>query len=130
MAQVIIKDETASGDILNEISFEIDKESITLRGLITTRVETEVAKFNKGNKKVFNGLIKPTAAEAELNGYRFKKRKLVDVEKQVYVALDAFSKNGYFVFVNDEQVTDLDQELLVGEDTSVSFLKLTPLVGG
>ena len=76
------------------------------------------------------GLVQPTETESALNGYRMKTRRQVDAEKQVYVAPDAFQKNGYFVFINDMQAESLDQEVVVTEDLKVSFVKLTPLVGG
>jgi len=44
--------------------------------------------------------------------------------------LDAFQKNSFFVLVDDYQVADLQEEMLVSKDTKVSFVQLTPLVGG
>lgn len=130
MITLTIKDETASGDILNEILIKVENERTTLKDIITARVLSEVNAYNNTNPEYFKGLIQPNEAERTLNGFRIKKKKKIDGEQQVYVALDAFLKNGYFVIVDDEQVTDYDQEILVSEDTSISFLKLTPLVGG
>jgi len=61
---------------------------------------------------------------------QMKKGATIDAEKQTYVALDAFQKNGFFMLVNDYQVGDLHEEILVDEHTKVSFVRLTPLVGG
>ena len=49
---------------------------------------------------------------------------------QTYVAMEAFKNNGFFILIDDEQVDDLTQKFLVDESTTVSFVKLTPLVGG
>ena len=130
MTELIIKDETVGGDILNEIKIKIDSERIMVRDIIASRVTAEVKTYNKKLPEYFNGLIKPSDAEQTLNGFKMKKRKVVDPEKQIYVAYEAFQKNGFFVLIDDVQCESLDQEVLVNENTSVSFLKLTPLVGG
>ena len=130
MTTLIIKDETASGDILNEIRIKVENERTTLRDIITARVLTEVENYNNSKPEYFKGLIQPSEAEKTLNGFRVKKRKTIDGEQQVYVALEAFLKNGYFVIVDDEQITDYDKEILVNSETNINFLKLTPLVGG
>ncbi|GAA3561481.1 hypothetical protein [Snuella lapsa] len=130
MTTITIKDQTASGNILNEIRIKVENERTTLKDIITARVLSEVNSYNENKPDIFKGLIQPSDTERTLNGFRVKKNKNIDAEQQVYVALDAFLKNGYFVIVDDEQITDYDQEILVSPETEISFLKLTPLVGG
>ncbi|GAA0890612.1 hypothetical protein GCM10009122_02900 [Fulvivirga kasyanovii] len=127
---ITIKDETIGGDILNEIKIRIDRESIKVKDLIASRVTAEVDAYNDRLPEYYNGLVKPSDAEQTLNGYKMKNRKKVDAEKQVYIALEAFQSNGFFILVDDTQCEDLEQEVLVNENTSISFLKLTPLIGG
>jgi hypothetical protein len=76
------------------------------------------------------GLIQPKDSEKDLNGYKVKKNRIVDVELQISTALAAFKNNGFFLLVNDKQLTELDDEIIITPNTSVSFLKLIPLVGG
>ncbi len=130
MTILTIKDETASGDILNEIRIKVENERTTLKDIITARVLTEVENYNNSKSEYFKGLIQPSDTEKTLNGFRVKKRKSIDGEQQVYVALYAFMRNGFFVIVDDEQITDYDEEILVNTDTKISFFRLTPLVGG
>ncbi|MCE7996995.1 MAG: hypothetical protein HEP71_33865 [Roseivirga sp.] len=130
MTELLIKDETAGGDILNEISIQIEKERITVRDIIASRVEAEVKNYNTRLPEYFRGLVQPSASEQTLNGFKMKKGKEVDVEKQVYTALEAFQQNAYFLLVDDTQCEDLDEELLLNQHTTISFIKLTPLVGG
>lgn len=126
-----IKDETALGKVLHELELSLSEDIITVRELIRQRVYAEVEAYNRKADEVFHGLVQPTDAEATLNGYRMKgKTSFVDPEKQFYVALDAFMKNGFFILVDDRQVEGLEEKILVAEDTSVSFVKLTQLVGG
>lgn len=127
---ITVRDEALSGEILNEIRLDVKSEHIRVKDIIAARVESEVNAYNAKLPDYFKGLIKPTEAEETLNGYKLKERKPIDVEQQVFVAYDAFQKNGYFVLVDDQQVDDLEQEVRVSPETGISFVKLTPLIGG
>lgn len=119
-----------TGKLLNELLLQIEDETITVAGLIKARVQAEVEQFNESTHPHYFGLVQPAAAERVLNGYKMKKGAVIDAEKQTYIALDAFQKNGFFVLVDDYQVGDLHEEILIDEHTKVSFVRLTPLVGG
>lgn len=54
----------------------------------------------------------------------------VDPEREVERALAAFTAGTCLLFIDGEQVRDLDQQVPVGIDTKVQFLRLVPLVGG
>jgi hypothetical protein len=127
---IVIKDETSSGKVINEIRIALKSQTVTVRDIIEARVEHEVNAYNNKLPEYFSGLVQPTNAEQTLNGYKMRERKKVDPEKQVYIALNAFQKNGYFVLIDDKQAESLDQQVLTTEKTVVSFVKLTPLVGG
>jgi hypothetical protein len=127
---LIVKDETFAGKILREISLEFKSEMVSVREIITERVLQEVEIYNHKLPEYFNGLIEPTEAEKTLNGYKLKPKKLIDGEKQVYTALDAFQKNGFFMLVDSIQAESLEQMLELKPNTQISFIKLTPLVGG
>lgn len=129
--ELILKDVTFTGDILNQIKIAVKNERTTVKELIATRVQAEVKAYNDKLPEYFNGLIQPTNAEKTLNGFKLKDRKQkIDIEKQILIALDAFQKNGYFVLIDEQQAEDLDQEVLVSKNTAVNFVKLTQLVGG
>ena len=128
---ITIKDATFSGDILNEIEIAVQNERTTVKDLIAARVESEVKSYNEKLPEYFKGLIQPSEAEKTLNGFKLRDRKKkIDIEKQILVALDAFQKNGYFILIDNQQVEDLEQEVLVSKTTEISFVKLTQLVGG
>ncbi|MBT31073.1 MAG: hypothetical protein CMO01_15560 [Thalassobius sp.] len=127
---VTIKDETFTGETLNELNLEFETESVTVKDIITQRVLQEVDIYNSKLPDVFNGLVKPTEAEKTLNGYKMKTRKKIDGEKQVYIALEAFNKNAYFVLVDNQQAESLEEQVMLSQESKISFLKLTPLVGG
>ncbi len=127
MKTLTIKDETAAGQILNEIALQFESEYITVKELIEARIQAEVVRYEKDLGSYIKGLVLPTDLEKRLNK---KNKTRIDPEKQVYVALEAFQKNGFFILVDDEQIEELDQRFLIDESTQISFVKLTPLVGG
>ena len=103
---------------------------ITLRELIRTRIREEVAIANLERTKAHRLLVQPTETETTLNGYRLRTSRMIDWERQAAVAEKAFEHNGFFVIVDGAQVASLDDELSLTPETSVRFVKLTPLVGG
>jgi hypothetical protein len=125
-----IKDQLSAGKITNEINVSFDQDLVTVKDIIEARVLQEVESYNNTKPEYFQGLVQPSNAEKTLNGYRMKERKKVDGEKQVYIALDGFNKNVYFVLINGKQAETLDQEVTLSSTTTVNFVKLTPLVGG
>lgn len=125
-----LKDESLTGDILNEILIQIEKERITVADLIEVRVRQEVESYNQKSSEYFQGLVQPSEAEQTLNGFKVKEKRKIDAEKQTYIALNAFQQNAFFVLIDNSQAESLEQEILVSDKTDVSFVKLTPLVGG
>lgn len=128
--EITISDTSIAGKILNQLSISIQNERATVREIIEARVREEVKMYNNKVDARYHGLVQPSENEQLLNGEKSNAKRIVDAEKQIYIALDAFQKNGFFVLVNDQQETELDQELLLSEKTLVQFIKLTPLVGG
>ncbi len=130
LAALKIVDETPTGEVLREVTLMLASERITVRELIERRVREEVASFNARSTDVFHGLIQPSDTERELNGYRLRKPRQLDADAQCTEALRAFESNGFFMLVDDRQAESLDEEIIVGPDVRVSFVKLVPLVGG
>ncbi|HMK16765.1 MAG TPA: hypothetical protein VK492_01085 [Chitinophagaceae bacterium] len=127
---VAVKDENFSGKVLQEILVGFKSETVTIKEIIEARVRQEVENYNNKLPEYYNGLIQPSDAEKTINGFKLRSKKPIDTEKQVYVALDAFQKNGFFVLVDDQQYSSLDQVVHLHSDTKIGFLKMTPLVGG
>ncbi len=125
-----IKDENFAGKILHEVLVGFNSETVTVKEIIEARVRKEVENYNNRLPEYYNGLIEPNDAEKTINGFKLRSKKPIDGEKQVYVALDAFQKNGFFVLIDNNQSTSLDQAVNLTAGTHISFVKLTPLVGG
>ena len=105
-------------------------EHISVRELIRTRVRQEVEDYNARRPEFFRGLVEPTDAKKTLNGFKLPRARQIDWQKQYDKALEAFQTNGFLLLVDDLQVDDLDEIITIGPQTTVTFLKLVPLVGG
>ena len=128
--EVVIKDETTSGDVLGELALQLQAEQTSVREIIETRVRAEVRAYNASKVLgTFKGLVQPTDAERQLNGRRQRPRR-VDADAQVAAALTAFERGHVLVLVDDLQRDELESELTLHAGSTVTFLKLAPLVGG
>jgi hypothetical protein len=123
-----ILDETTAGARQNAGEFQFEISTSTLREIIQQRVRQEVERFNQSDFQVFRGLIQPGETERILNDVR--ERPFLDWQKQYDRAVAAFNGNGFLVFVDDRQITDLDETLHLTAQTKIAFLKLVPLIGG
>ncbi|WP_202875678.1 hypothetical protein [Kribbella speibonae] len=98
---VKIVEVSGAGQVGTTTWLEGISSSITLRDLIRTRVREEVAKERQR-----------------------------DWERQADRAVEAFGRNGFFVLVDDRQVTELDGELELTADSDIRFVRLVQLAGG
>ncbi|MGW0805756.1 hypothetical protein [Nonomuraea sp. NPDC002799] len=132
MVTVTFRDESATGRHLAEFSLPDLPERISARELVRLRVREEVARHNADPAARFNGLVRPVAAEVELNGYRMGGGRVrrIDWERQADVAERAFQHNGFLLLVGERQISDLSEMIDLTVDPVVSFVKLVPLVGG
>jgi hypothetical protein len=128
-----IKDETTLGlgrDDDRDFTLEVPEARITVLDLIRARVYWEVHEYNLDQPEYFQGLVQPSDAERSLNGFKMRRRRRIDPEKQFELAKRAFYSNGFILLVDDRQVDELEEEIEIRPDTTVTFLKLLPLVGG
>lgn len=131
LQSLIIKDENfGGGGLLNEFSISFEAAQVTAADIIKERVRYEVQAYHNKTDDRFTGLIQPTDTEAELNGYKMKRGRRINVANQVKTALHAFDNNGFFMLIDDRQVEALDEVITIRPEMDVVFLKLTPLVGG
>ena len=128
--RVVMMDATTSGEQTARLLLEGVPSPIRLRDLTSYRVREEVARYNARPAFRFNGLVQPTDSEWALNGFELHKPRVLDWHAQAEAALSAFTRNGFFVFVGDRQVDDLDEELTLAEADVITFIRLVPLVGG
>jgi hypothetical protein len=129
---VRIRDDVRPGGATSETLVLPDlPDRLSVRELIRTRVREEVARANADRSQARPLLVAPVEAEETANGYRPRDERLIDWERQAAdVAVEAFEKQAFFVFIDGKQADLLDDEVVLGADTEVRFLRVTPLVGG
>ena len=109
---------------------QVTEPILTAREILRRRVFEEVSRFNATRGQIFQGLVQPSDTERALNGYKLKKPRQLDWHEQFEKAVEAFDKRRFLLLVGDRQVESLDEELMLGVETEITFLKLVPLVGG
>ena len=127
--------ETASGEKSEFTPVDFLDEITTPRELIRRWVYEAARERNQQPAGPFNGRVQPSDMERLLNGYDdhsplTRQPVKINWEQAYEEALTAFSRNRYFVLVDNRQVTNLDEEVYLKRDSQVSFLKMVPLVGG
>ena len=112
------------------MQLRLGTERVTARELIERRVRQEVTDYNSRPLEYFRSLIRPTEAEATLNGYRLRSRRPISVEIQIAHAIEAFKTNSFFLLVDNHQLTELNEMVRLTPTSTVTFLRLVSLVSG
>jgi hypothetical protein len=111
-----------------QLSFAVGR--ITAREIVRARVRIEVERYNNEDDRGFVSLFLPAREETELNGPARVRRRTLDADRQVEVALEAVRNGRVIILFNGAQVTDLDADLAVTPVSEARFLRLVPLAGG
>lgn len=128
--KILIRDKNLTGKVAQEFQLELETSAITVRELIRSWVYEEVNTFNSDRSAPYMGLAQPRAEELLLNPARSKGLRQKDPAEQAELALKAFDNNGFLLLIDNKQYTDLDEAISLQPETTVSFIKLTPLAGG
>lgn len=134
-----------SEDQLPNIALELLNETLTIRELITHTVEEQVTEMLTKQKieiETARRILQrqylteaDIAQQAEQGAIRDpnvtpKKPAELDSKTEVKKAVEAFEKNTYLIIIDGEQADSLDQVVTLSPTSKVTFLRLTPLVGG
>lgn len=111
MFDAIITDREGLTGHQNEIIVHISKAAtITVRDLIGQKVRAELLQDRQAAQLSVAHRLDPSSAERH--------------------AIESFSNNGVFAFLDDAQLTDLDQEIEIKQNSRIEFLRIIPLKGG
>ncbi|MCK5889317.1 MAG: hypothetical protein KAG19_05185 [Methylococcales bacterium] len=125
-----IKDETAMGQIMYEFDLPLNRPQVSVKDIISERVKLEIENYSNEKPSQGHSLFKVSEMEKTLNQHEPKTPLILDIKKQVAIALRAFEGNEYFIIIGKAQVESLEQRVDIKENLSVSFMKLVPIVGG
>ena len=135
---VRIVDEHFGKSKLSIFDLQVPTETVSMREIITRRVEEEVAHVNhmknnperiKAEHRMFLAGLTKRSPEVLLNKSK-RPEKSIDAAVAVTTALAAFEAGNFFVLFNDKQYEKLDDEVRLTPNSEVVFLRLTPLIGG
>lgn len=116
--------------------WELDARSVSLRSLIegVVRAEVEAFRLRQERKSMIQALtqadIERGLVKGRIDPGGRGKTAEVDGDEAVHMALQAFEDGLYYVFVDDEQQTELDAAVPLRSESRVTFLRLVALAGG
>ncbi len=127
--QVSVLERTFGGDSTDRYLVQLADSRMKVKDLIRACIDDRVASLkvdaaDTGGRVFF---AQPET-EALLNGRRQPKESRI--ETQYERAYSAFTANQILLLVDEQQYTDLDEEVVIRPQSSITFLRLMPLVGG
>lgn len=121
--------------VLDSSPYSLPDGISSLRQLIETIVRQEVEKYNSRGE---GNMLVPFLTETEISeqstvgkvgfGRLYSDRK-ADLEKSVKTALQGFEDGLFRVMINDMETTELDVPLILSENNTLTFIRLTFLAG-
>lgn len=120
-------------------SLRLASQRVPAREIVASHVRAEVERLNDQARRnhakhdrVASFLVGPHTHETEriLNPTRGRRPRLLDPDTEIKAAIGGVAARQVILLFNDREVTDLDAELTVTDDSTVTFLRLVPLIGG
>jgi hypothetical protein len=114
----------------------LDSSELSLRSLLSHIVQAEVNAFEsrQAERRVLRMLspaeIQWGVEQGKIESGGSDLEQKVEVEAAIDVALQAFQDGLYYVFIDDQQIEDLDATVTLQPASQLLFLRLVPLVGG
>ena len=118
------------------IPFEVAGAPETVRELITQTVTTCVREYEK--RQQMSGEVPQPLTTQQITdmadvgkiafGINYGEKK-PDLQQAIETALQAFEDGIYRVFLNEEELTALDQQIALNEEDTLTFVRLTLLAG-
>jgi len=112
-----------------QLAFEA--REVSAREIVRARVAAEVERYNTAEDPPrLVGWVTPAEPEHALNGPKRERRRPLDAERQIAVALEALRKRRVILLFNGVQVEDIDAPFVLTPVSEARFLRLVPLAGG
>jgi hypothetical protein len=112
-----------------QLTFEA--REVSAREIVRARIAAEVERHNSADDPPrLVGWATPAEPERTLNEPRRERRRPLDTERQIDVALEALRKRLVILLFNGVQVEDIDAPLMLTPVSEAYFLRLVPLAGG
>ncbi len=126
---VLVEDKIAGQPPSEKYQLQLPGERIRVKDLIRLYVTDQVERFNQLPTDCSSR--HQSEEERVLNPSRpTQHTQPRNCETECERALSAFSTNGFFLLVDGNQVSELEEEVIIKSNMEISFLRLTPLIGG
>jgi hypothetical protein len=125
MPAITINDTLLQGP---QSSWQLDilEEQSTLREVIRSRIYQEISEYNASKRTQFLNFSSPKPS------CQYPSDATSTLDWQVYYkhAITTFEQRSYIVLIDERQVSDLDRPIQLSAHSTITFLKLVPLIGG
>lgn len=133
---------------LDPVILRLFEDRITVEKLIRRTVEEQINDLLLSNRmdiaQARRALNRQYLTQAEINEQlendgavhpphhkeKYSMQLRFDIEAEVARALGGFEQGAYTIMVNGGQMERLDEEIVITLSSKITFLRLTPLVGG
>ena len=120
-------------DVVGKIPFIYESKPYNLRELIrdtvTICVNDYTKRMVKGEHVVEQGQITDMAMVGKIAFGIIYGEKNPNIQEAIDVAITAFQDGLFRVFINEEEICELDEAINISEEDTVTFIRLTMLAG-
>lgn len=129
-------------DFLPEINLQLLRREVSVKDLIAQTVEKQLNALQENSlspeeiSKKMNAQYLETQdiEQQQLSGKialsRPDERKMPSLEREIDKALVAFQNRRFKIFIDGDEVLDINETCILKEDGNIKFVRLIPLVGG
>ena len=135
MQSIIIKLKKLGKKKIKSLEFKLEDNINNLEDLIVQIVKSEVARFNdkQDNPQIISFLSEQAISQKAIDGKvdfgdNANKDKAIE-SVAIENALLAFSDGLFVVFVDDEEIKELNKNIKIDESSEIVFMRLTFLTG-
>lgn len=132
---VAVKQFSKRVPIIEKKPYILDTKVDSLKDLIVSIVSKEVEVFNDSidSQEIIKCLTSEEISNHVLSGKvslgHIENTKKQELGKAIDNALQSFDDGLYAVFINDVRQEDLDEEIVLKENDTISFIRLVMLAG-
>ena len=135
MKTIIIKLKKLGKKKIKSLEFKLEDNINNLEDLIVQMVKSEVARFNdkQENPEIISFLSEQAISQKAIDGKvdfgdNINKDKAIESDA-IENALLAFTDGLFVVFVDDEEIKELNKNIKIDESSEIVFMRLTFLTG-
>lgn len=134
MYRLDIFDETLFKPSTFMMSLDMMSATTNARQILKERIYADCLRANTQTSATSAPIVSPSDQEIALNSKSVKPtpKRHLDWQTEFDKAVEAFKHNGFMLFIDDRQISDLDETITLKEHdpSTVTFIKLIALQGG